>query len=343
MRDSVSQETRRACEGLADERGVALVIVLWIFVFLSVVAANFTLSVREEGWAALRYSEQTAGYYAALAGFEQGLYALLVADQAVPEAGEQEDVSEPQGEQFGIWFDGVLRHGSYRVRMVDEGGKINLNRVDDQTLRRVLTNIGIGEPLSSIVADSIMDWRDADNLHRANGAEKDYYLALATPYTPKDGSFDAVEDLLWVRGISPELYYGAREDGTREVALRDIFTVDGRTTRVNLRTASAEVIHAVLGIPLAQSRAFVATRSESANKTLGDMLGLLGLASGEEESQVFNFAEPQIVAIESMGFAAGSPLPHALRGVVRLTRGKQGYEIIRWQDWIMTSALSGEQ
>lgn len=343
MQITASPNARDSSKRLADDQGIALVIVLWIFVFLAVVAANFTLSVREEGWAALRYSEQTEGYYMALAGFQQALYSLLVANEGPPQAGEQDEPSEFTGEEYGVWLDGVLRNGAYRVRMVDEGGKVNLNRVDEQTLRRIFNNIAIEEPLVSILVDSIMDWRDPDDLHRASGAEKDYYLSLATPYTPKNGPFDTVEDLLWVKGVSPELYYGVRENATREVALRDIFTVDGRTTRVNLRTASAEVVHALLGIPLAQSRAFIASRSESGSKTLSDMFGLLGLASGDQESREFSFAEPQIISIEAMGYAPGSSLPHSLRGVVRLTRGNRGYEIIRWQDWTMATSLYGDQ
>src|SRR3972149_3660134 len=62
---------------LPNERGVALLLVLWIFIFLFVVAFEFTSSAREEGAAARRYAEETEGYYLALAGFQQGLYELL--------------------------------------------------------------------------------------------------------------------------------------------------------------------------------------------------------------------------------------------------------------------------
>ena len=60
-----------------NERGVALLIVLWIFIFLFVVAFNFSSTVREEGDAAHRFSEDTQGYYLALAGFQRGLYEYL--------------------------------------------------------------------------------------------------------------------------------------------------------------------------------------------------------------------------------------------------------------------------
>ncbi len=99
----------------------------------------------------------------------------------------------------------------YRFRLVDEGGKININRVDEQTLRRILTNLGFEPSARDVLIDAIMDWRDADDLHRANGAENDYYLALSPAYTAKNGALDTVEDLLWIRGMTPELFYGYAE------------------------------------------------------------------------------------------------------------------------------------
>ena len=63
--------------GVSSERGVALLIVLWIFIFLFVVAFDFSTGVREEATAAHRYSDDNQGYYLALAGFEQGLYDFL--------------------------------------------------------------------------------------------------------------------------------------------------------------------------------------------------------------------------------------------------------------------------
>ncbi|WP_231753228.1 type II secretion system minor pseudopilin [Rosistilla carotiformis] len=59
------------------------------------------------------------------------------------------------------------------------------------------------------VADSILDWLDEDDEQRDFGAEYDYYNALPTPYGPKNGPLDSVEELLLVRGVTPELLFGA--------------------------------------------------------------------------------------------------------------------------------------
>jgi len=214
------------------------------------------------------------------------------------------------------------------VRLVDEAGKINLNRVDENILVRIFTNMGVEEPRRSIVVDAILDWRDEDILHRVNGAESDYYLSLSPPYTARNGPFDTVEDLLWVRGVTPELFYGV-EGG---VGLKEIFSVDSPIDRVNLRTASAEVCSALLGLPLEKCRAFIEERKKLSEKTLADMLRLLGIAAGDAVLRQFIFTQPSVITIEAKGQQAESSAQRQVRGVVRVVGGQRGVELLRWVD-----------
>ena len=323
----------RTISNLLDQRGVALVLVLWIFIFLFVVAFEFSSSVREEGMAAHRYAEEAEGYYLALAGFEEGLYSLLERPaQEGQAAGTEAPLSQPQEIVDGSWREASLGNGFYRVRLVDEGGKININRADENTLQRIFTNLGVEERRNGVLVDSILDWRDDDDLHLLNGAENDYYLSLSPSYTAKNGPFDTVEDLLWVRGVTPEIFYGLEEEGIRRVGLREIFTVEGRLNRVNLRTASAEVIHALVGLPLEKSRAFVEERRELSEKTLADLLGLLGIAAGDAILRQFVFTNPSVVTIEAAGYHAESAMQRQVRGVVRVAGGNRVFKLLRWVD-----------
>ena len=259
--------------------------------------------MREEATAAHRYSDETQGYYIALAGFERGVYEFLQQSTGRDTLG-----TEKKADIFdGDWHEEALGGGSFRVRWVDEGGKININRADEETLRRIFTNLGVEEPSKAILVDSIMDWRDPDDLHRTNGAENEYYRSLKPSYTAKNGLFDTVEDLLWVRGMTAELFYGygdsraARGDNEQRIGLREIFTVDSPIDRVNLRTASADVIHALTGIPLEKSRRFIDERKKLSDKTLGDLLPLLGIGASDAALQQFVFANPAVVTVEAEG------------------------------------------
>jgi len=149
--------------------------VLWIFIFLFVVAFEFSTAAREEASAAHRFNEETEGYYLAVAGFERGLYDFL--NQQGGAAAQQQ--AQKNDAFDGAWREHTLGAGAFRVRLVDEGGKININRVSEEALRRIFTNLGIEGARRDALVDAIMDWRDEDELHRANGAENDYYASLA--------------------------------------------------------------------------------------------------------------------------------------------------------------------
>jgi general secretion pathway protein K len=334
-RAAMSSNGKNRAPGFANERGVALVVVLWIFIFLLVVAFDFSTSVRQEATAAHRYSDETQGYYLALAAFERGLYEFLRQG-----TGRESLDNRQRGDLFdGSWHEESLGSGILRVRWIDEGGKININRVDEQTLRRVFTNLGIEEPRRTILVNSIADWRDADDLHRPNGAENEYYRSLKPPYTAKNGPFDSIEDLLWLRGMTSELFYGygnAAGGGERDaqtVGLRDIFTIDSPIDRVNLRTASAEVIHVSVGIPLDKCRDFVEERKRlSGDKTVADLLPLLGIGASDAALQQFVFSNPSVVTLEAEGRPGQSRVSRRLKAVVRAIGGNRGYELVRWVD-----------
>ena len=324
-----------------DQQGVALIIVLWIFIFLFAIAFNFTANVREEAQAAHRFNEDTQGYYLAVAGFQRGLYDYLQPQQQQQQQ-QQPGAPAPEKAQPGFfdgsWREETLSGGDFRVRLVDEAGKINLNRADETLLRRIFTNLDIDEPRRSILVDSILDWIDPDDLHRANGAESDYYQSLTPAYSAKNAPFTMVDELLWVRGVTPELFFGSAPQSTgqtaagRRVGLAQIFTVDSPIDRVNLRTASAEVIHALMGLPLEKSRSFVEERKKLSDKTIGDLLSLLGVGASDTAMQMFVFTNPSVLTIEGEGKQAGAVVPRRVKGVVRAAPGSGRAEIVRWVD-----------
>src|SRR5436305_122650 len=59
------------------------------------------------------------------------------------------------------------------------------------------------------VANSILDWLDAkSSIPRTNGAKDEFYPALDPPYHVKNGAMDTLDELLLVKGVTPQLLYG---------------------------------------------------------------------------------------------------------------------------------------
>jgi DNA uptake protein ComE-like DNA-binding protein len=58
------------------------------------------------------------------------------------------------------------------------------------------------------IADAILDWIDSDDEPREYGAEIDYYSSIDPPYRPRNGPIGSVDELLMVRGVTPDLLFG---------------------------------------------------------------------------------------------------------------------------------------
>jgi type II secretory pathway component PulK len=99
----------------------------------------------------------------------------------------------------------------YRLGVTDESSKINLNALLllDNNKGEVGRKILMGLPnMTEDVANAILDWLDADDTPRTSGAENETYSALSPPYRCKNGPFDSLEELLLVRGMTPQLLFG---------------------------------------------------------------------------------------------------------------------------------------
>tara|TARA_B100000700_G_scaffold19583_2_gene19138 strand:- start:3310 stop:4959 length:1650 start_codon:yes stop_codon:yes gene_type:complete len=100
----------------------------------------------------------------------------------------------------------------YRYGLEDESSRLNLNAL---VIADTYADNGGREMLMALpgmtvdIADAIMDWIDDDDETREFGAEFDYYQSLGSPYEPNNGPFNTVEELLLVRGVTPEMLYGA--------------------------------------------------------------------------------------------------------------------------------------
>src|SRR5262249_56449440 len=76
-----------------------------------------------------------------------------------------------------------LAGGTYSYRITDEEARLNVNAVQPDRIDRLLQTLGVDKEVRDTIVDSIQDWRDPNEEHRATRAEsEDYYLKLTTPH-----------------------------------------------------------------------------------------------------------------------------------------------------------------
>jgi general secretion pathway protein K len=230
-----------AGETISNRKGSALIFVIWVMIFLSVIGLEFSYSMRTEANITRTFLDGTQAYYAALAGIEQGKAEIKTSTgpMFLDETGllvlNEKDVPGRSGR---------VGQAVYAYGIVDEERKLNLNRANQPQLVSLFQYAGIDGERLNIIVDSILDWKDSDDTPRLNGAEESYYRSLPFPRSAKDGFFDTVEELLLVRGISADLILGATSGGREGLA--SLLTTKGGG-EINVNTAERPVLEAVYG------------------------------------------------------------------------------------------------
>ena len=205
----------------STRHGFALFLVLWVLMFLSVVVGQFCYAMRTELNIAANFKEESQAYYTARAGLCQGLKMVIENERRPHDLArlrEDETLVEDEGEMSqGLRLDVELPsepfgRGRYVLKIGNESGKVNINQAGDELLRMLLDAFDLEDSDKDVIVDSIQDWRDEDDLHRVNGAESDYYQGMRPPYDAKNGPFDSIDELLLVKGVTPELFYGGLKD-----------------------------------------------------------------------------------------------------------------------------------
>jgi len=156
----------------------------------------------------------------------------------------------------------------FKIEITDEAGKINLNTADEKTLLELMDVLNIPSPEKDIIVDSILDWRDPDEFHRLNGAESDYYEKLNPPYKSKNGPFDSLEELLLVRGITPEIYH----------KLKKYLTTYRVSNKVNVNTADKTLL-VLKGIPEDVAEEIIKERKKGVFQNLTDLEERIDISS----------------------------------------------------------------
>jgi len=176
-------------------RAMALVAVLWLLVLLTVLVTVLAKSVRLDSYVSRSTTEQVRGRWAMRAGLEKALALLNEDTQA------SDTLTDLWCENDADCNDIVLDGCILSIRIIDEAGKLSINTVTKKQLMQL-------PMMTEDVAAAIIDWRDKDEKPEPDGAEGGYYLNLSPGYHIRNGPFQTVRELLMVKNVSRDLFFG---------------------------------------------------------------------------------------------------------------------------------------
>ncbi len=257
--------------------GIALVVVMICITVLSILAATFALQMKVETKLAMNASSETELTWLGRSGVELARYVLaqqLTLSQEPYDslnqkwAGGPGSIMTSNSPLEGISLENYkLGNGQFTVKITDLERKMNINIADQPVLEQALRLVGVDAGDIPAIAGSILDWIDADDNTHIGGTESDYYQTLSPPYFAKNKPMDDLSELLLVRGVTPEIYWGGvatnhtpaafqaklglGRQGLQElgypVGLSEIFTPLS-TGRLNVNTASLTTLQMIPGV-----------------------------------------------------------------------------------------------
>ncbi|MBL7204770.1 MAG: general secretion pathway protein GspK [Desulfobacteraceae bacterium] len=334
-----------------NQKGIALFLVLWVLALLSVIVGEFCFAMRTEVNMTRNFKEQTEAYYIALAGLNRAIGELIrnevvrqkTAKKPESKMEENEEDSESQWRMNVDIAPVPFGQGKFEVKIGNESGKININGANESLLKMMLNAFDIEEQQKSVIIASIMDWRDKNDLHRLNGAEDSYYGSLPEPYECKNGDFDSVEELLMVRGVTPEIFYGGLKDVVtvfkpperRKKLSGGYRVIAPNFDKININAASKKMLLALPSMTDKLTQAIMDYRKESDFKSLTEVSSLIG-------PDVYNAILPYIsletspfYTITSVGKVEGSKILQGVKALIVIDRKlKKGYRLVQWRDGI---------
>ena len=308
------RETPGALRLALCERGLVLVGVLWLKIILLAIVAlsaqnsRLDLKVRALG------TEELRCRWASRAGVEKAV-GILNEDPR-----ECDDLTELWSNNDEDFNDIALERCRFTVRVIDQASKLNINTATKEQLME------LPEMLEDI-ADAIIDWRDNNETISGAGAEAEYYETLPYPYRVRNGPFRTIRELLLVRGVTEELFYGEdtnfngqldynendgdqsppNDDANGELDLGWIeylccYSYANNTdaegeTRININSANRRTLEDSLGIKSSHARWIVDNRNHD---SIADLIN----NNSPQEPQPGNSSNAQPIDLQTFGSIA---------------------------------------
>jgi general secretion pathway protein K len=297
----------------ANRRGVILVTVLWSVALLSTLVMATSLTFRAFVGIVAVDRDRLKADGLLTAGLEVAAGLASSADK-IP--------------LYDLESTVTLSSGAVRLRLDDEGGRIDIGRAPLEVLAALFDSIGA--PNSNAIAQRIVEWRKLDDAaaktvaspaaNAANAAPSAANAANAAPSaadpakTPPapNSAFTSVAELRLLPEIRPEWV----------AAIAPLITVFGNET-VNPLTASGAVLAVLPGIDRGRIAAFLDARRRPMEPQ--QLVGLLGAAQ-----KYLDVKPPQAVSVHLTAALTDGYAAEANAVIVCLKGDRQPYRVLAW-------------
>jgi general secretion pathway protein K len=286
------------------QKGLALVLVLWVLSLLTIMAGSFALSMRRET--------------SIIAGIRNNAQALAVAQSGIAMA-EMMLLNPDQNKRWradGSIYEINSANAKVRIRLLSETGKIDINMADETLLQVLMTKAPLDSEHQTSLVSAILDWRDNDDLVHIGGAEKKEYKDADLSYGPRNKPFQTIEELQLVLGMDKSVF----------LWIEPLVTVYSGQQQVSIQLAPKEVLQVIPGLDVGQIDSYLAARLESAinNLPAPPFPSSSGITTAAEQNNVLTLVSEALLDDESSA---------VISAVIKQPGETQAtpFEILKWQ------------
>jgi len=250
-------------------RGAALLAVLWLAAGLSAIALTIANTVRGETERSSTEADGLKAYYLAAGAIDRML--LYLEKPGSFRYPDKTPLIKPYTRVLPLNFP----TGSVIGEIIPETSKLDVNQASPRQLLNLMLALGEDPARAEQTVAGIVDWRGASQGGSLTGFDQ-YYLSLTPSFAARHASFQEIEELLLVRGVTPDLFYGSYTRAPEgplvpHAGLRDCLSVYGTANgSFDVNTVEPAVMGAI-GIPPDVAAAIVAMRSAAPIRELSQL------------------------------------------------------------------------
>jgi general secretion pathway protein K len=304
-----------------SERGVALMLVLWLIVVLAAVAAAAVSTVRRQSDVVVNLRAAAQARAAAESGVVVAIKELRAAFAATADPADLPRVYPAVVDALERLGRQALGEARFQVAVADLNARIDLNHSEGATLAAFFATF-VGESEAHSLADALIDWRDSDGMPRSRGAEAEAYAAGGSGFAPPNRPLRRLEELPHIVGFTEGI----------ATAIAPYVTVWG-DGRLNVNTAPERVLAAFPGIGAQGASTVLGQRGEQGVGSVAAVRERLSPGGGAVPQLV---GMPQRLLLVSRGWVEGYPLTHETQVVLQLQSvapgGAPDLLVVAWEE-----------
>jgi len=306
---------------MSRDRGSALLAVLWVVLIISMIAFTLAASVRAEVGAQTDSFDSEAAFFMAKSTAES-MFSLFSKDPSFLSDGPfHKDLQGDYLFQFET--------GDVRVHFESAAGRIDLNEASDTLLAAMFDSVGVSQENRNHLVDSILDWRDDDDIPHLYGAEIKDYTQIPGQRLPRNAPFQSVDELLQVKNMTPEIFNGSvlfepvSRQYQRLPGIRELVTVDSHSDKVELNETSMNVLQALPQMTGDLAARVIMERQKKLFGSLDDLVGRVPEMNNNPALQYLSVSDPVPTALVASARLRSSGVSRTVRIVFKRDERRQ--------------------